>query len=271
MMAGELKMVNLGEINDQEYQMRTGGRGEAFDQLVESVRRDGILVPVLLCSSDLGFTVVAGHRRVAAAREIGLSEIPGYVVDRSRAEGWSGAFAENLFRKDLSPVELAAAVVDCLKSEVYDEETLARALGRSVNWIRFQAQVASWPDRLSLAVHTGKLSVAAARHLADIDDNVQRDMLIDYAVENGATARTTAAWFQAWQAGQGHRDPGEIEPVPGRPSVPTIEPWTPCVICGRQQKMIDLRYIPVCCECGEVVVELARKLTPSVPDGPVAG
>jgi len=253
-------MVKVGEIDDTYFQMRAGVDEDSFKELLDSVLRDGVLVPILLHVSDAGYSVVAGHRRLAAARLAGHTDIPGYVVEKKETSGWSGAFAENLFRKDLSAIELAAAVCDCIKAGTYTEETLARALGRSRQWIRFYTEVASWPDDLSLAVHLGRLSVSAAHHLAEISDAVHRAMLVQYACENGATARVTAAWLQAWKAGQVSQDPGGIPPAAGREGVPPIEPYTPCVICSRQQKMIDLHYTPVCDGCSGLLVDLAREL-----------
>ena len=97
-------------------------------------------------------------------------------------------------------------------------------------------------------------------NLVRITDLAHRSLLVDYAVENGATARTTAAWFQAWQVGENLSNPGEIEPVEGQPSLPPVIPYTPCVICGNQQKMAHLSYMPVCAECSEIVLATAREV-----------
>lgn len=260
-MANELMMVKVEEINDKVYAMRETVRDDTFGDLVASIRRNGVLVPVLLSYTDLGFLLVAGHRRVAAAREIGLAEIPGYIIEGDRAGAWDGAFAENLFRKDLSAVELAAAIKDCIASGGYTVETIARGLGRSDQWIQLYLSIADWPVDLSVAVHSGRLSVAAARNLAEITDEHHRSMLVDYAVENGATARITAAWLQAWHAGKPTQEPESTEPLPAGSPLPPIEPYTPCVVCGHQKRMAEHRYLPVCTQCQEIVVDLARQLS----------
>lgn len=259
-MPNELAMVQVREINDKDYRVRATIRDDTFDDLVASIGRSGVLVPILLLRTDMGFSLVAGHRRFAAACEIGLQEIPAYITDGDRDDAWSGSFAENLFRRDLSPIELAAAIKDCVASGGYTIETIAKSLGRSDQWIRLYLDIADWPADLSVAVHAGRLSVAAARNLAEIDDDGHRQMLVDYAIENGATARITAAWLQAWQAGKPTREPATTEPVAGGSSLPPLEPYTPCVVCGGQQKMINLRYLPVCTGCQDIVVDLARQL-----------
>lgn len=259
-MPRKLMSVKLEFIKDVEYQMRLAFDDCDFDELVESIKRHGVLVPVLLERKGDVFSVVAGHRRVAAASKAGLSEIPCNVLDSVDGQGWGYAFAENIFRKDLSAIELAGCVKDCLESDEWDEEKLARGIGRSVQWIRLYRSIAEWPADIQEAMHVGKISVSAARNLVMIDDEVQRRMLTDYAVENGATARITAAWLQSYQMTKAVADPGEVKPAAGRSVLPPIEPFTPCVICGQQFKMIELHYTPICTGCTEVVLSASREI-----------
>jgi len=79
-------------------------------------------------------------------------------------------------------------------------------------------------------------------------------------VENGATARITAAWLQSYEVGKLTADPGTTEPVPGRSALEPVIPYTPCVICGEQFKMIDLHFTPICTGCSDVVLAGAREV-----------
>ncbi|MBA7613790.1 Nucleoid occlusion protein [subsurface metagenome] len=260
MESGKLSHVQVSLIDDHDYRMRAVDEDDALGELVASVRRIGIIVPLLLKRQGERFSVMAGHRRFIVASLVGLLEVPAYVFDADAKIGWDAAFAENLYRRDLSPIEEAAAIDDCLKSGHFNTKSIARALGRSNAWIEDRRELINWPEDVSLAVHLGKLSVSAARNLVRITDALHRSLLVDYAVENGATARTTAAWFQAWQVGVTVTDPGEIEPVEGSPGLPPVVPYTPCVICGRQEEMAHLSYMPVCSSCSDVVVAMAREV-----------
>jgi len=259
----ELKNVETIKINDADYKMRESIGGEAFDELVSSIMRDGLLVPILLRPVEDGYTIVAGHRRFAAVTKLGWHYIAAQILGKDEQVGWGGAFAENMFRQDLTPLEEAAAVQDCVEGGGYTIETLSRALGRSVNWVNDRLDMMGWPDDVLAVVHSGALSVSAARNLAAIDDEVHRGMLVEYAVSNGATARITAAWAQSFQAGKICNEPGEIEPVPANSVLPPIEPYTPCVMCGRKYKMVELRYTPICSDCSPLLVDLARKISAS--------
>lgn len=256
----ELKNVAVIEINEDDYKMRESIGGEAFDELVSSVMRDGLLVPILLRPVDDGYTIVAGHRRFAAVSKLGWHFIPAQILGKDEEIGWGGAFAENMFRQDLTPLEEAAAVQDCIENGTYNIDTLSRALGRSVGWVESRLAMMKWPDDVLAVVHAGSLSVSAARNLAGIDDETHRSMLVEYAVSNGATARTTAAWLQSFEAGKMCSDPGEVQPLSANSVLPPIEPYTPCVMCSRKFKMVELRYTPICSDCSPLLVDLARKI-----------
>ncbi|MBA7666514.1 Nucleoid occlusion protein [subsurface metagenome] len=260
MESGKLSHVPVNLIDDQEYRMRVVEDDDVFLELVASIRRIGIIVPILLKRQGERYSVMAGHRRFTAASVVGLIDVPSYIFEGGSTIGWDAAFAENLYRKDLSPIEEAAAIDDCLKSGSFTIDTIAAALGRSVAWVLDRVDLISWPEDVSLAVHLGKLSVSAARNLAKIVDPSHRTLLVDYAIDNGATARTTAAWLQAWRAGVQTTDPSETEPEAGRTALPPVTPYTPCVICGRQEKMTDLSYAPTCPDCSELIVAMARKV-----------
>lgn len=256
----ELKNVEVIQIHDDDYKMREAIGGDSFDELVSSIMRDGLLVPILLRPVEDGYTVVAGHRRFAAVSKLGWHFIPAQILGKDEDVGWNGAFAENMFRQDLTPIEEAAAVLDCIDSKKYTIDGLSRALGRSVGWVNDRLEMMRWPGDVLAVVHSGGLSVSAARNLAGIDDETHRGMLLEYAVSNGATARITAAWLQSFQAGKICNDPGEVEPVPANSVLPPIEPYTPCVMCSRKFKMVELRYTPICADCSPLLVDLARKI-----------
>ncbi|MHC4175651.1 MAG: ParB/RepB/Spo0J family partition protein, partial [Planctomycetota bacterium] len=110
------------------------------------------------------------------------------------------ALAENLFRRDLSPVEMAVAVVALIKEGGMDHEQVASICHRATAWVREQEEIVGWPSDVQKAVHDGWLSVSAPSNLALVDNDVYRRFLLSEAKETGATARATAEWFYAWRS-----------------------------------------------------------------------
>lgn len=259
-MSRELKRVKLCDVVGDKFDVRLEVGDDGFEDLVASIRRDGVLVPVLLVDAVEGFTVVAGHRRCAAARRAGLDEVPAMVVGAEEGLGWRGSFAENMFREDLSPLEQAAAVGDALASGDFDVDSLAAAVGRSRDWVDGRLVILSWPVDVQQAVHKGGLSLGGGFQLAQITDEAQRLMFINYAIENGASVRTCAAWLQSWRAGGGGADGGEVVPAEPVVRTPPAELMTECVLCGEAKRCVELSYQPVCGECGNTLVTIGEQL-----------
>lgn len=245
----EVRSISLEKIRVGEYAQRIDSEDNGIAELAASIRRVGLLVPVVVVGVGDVFTVVAGHRRIAAAAEAGLDSVPAIVRASGGAEAKEISFAENLFRKDLSPIELAAAIKDCLDQVTLTVDELAVGLHRSANWVRTQVSLLAWPDDVLEVIHSGKMSVSAASNLALVSDDVYRGFLLRQAVENGATARATAAWLQAWRAMEPVELAVERDPVPpGERSTPCV-PQAPCLVCSDVYRTDELSHVPVCVSC----------------------
>jgi ParB family chromosome partitioning protein len=102
---------------------------QALAELADSIRKHGILQPVLFCPGEQGsVTVVAGERRIAAAKMAGVLTIPAIMVEGNTDEI---ALVENLQRKDLTPLEEAEALDRIMKRHNYKQEDLTSVVGKS--------------------------------------------------------------------------------------------------------------------------------------------
>lgn len=259
------KVVYLAaeKLESTKFDIRADINDEGIAALGASIGRVGVLVPLLVSSEGDKFHVVAGHRRLHAARLAGLHELPcivGRAVDATNREC---SIAENLFRKDLSPMEEAAAIKDWLDTGSVEISYIAEAMKRTEEWAKSRLDLLDWPEELQAAIHQGIISVSAARNLAQITDDAYRGSLVIMAVENGATARTTAAWLQAWQAARPLTEAATVEPVPGRPVTAPVVPFSPCTVCETQIQSDKMPFMPICMNCLEAVKELGRQLRQS--------
>jgi ParB family chromosome partitioning protein len=229
-----------------------------MDDLVASVRRDGILVPLIVRPCGERFVVVEGHRRREAAIRAGLVRVPCQIQEGDVTLSRRIAFVCNLFRKDPTPVELGVAIARAVADGAASEEELAKGLNRSVEWVKRQVAMMQWPEEVLQAIHAAKISVAAAANLAAVGDDVYRNFLLDHAVLNGATARTTAAWLQQWEAGQPAPVAITAPPLEGdRPAGPMV-PQAPCLCCGGVHRTDELSHVPLCAPC----IQRVRHLGP---------
>jgi ParB family chromosome partitioning protein len=249
----DLKMIPVCNIRSQEHSQRIEIDEEKMSELVASVREDGLLQPITVKADGEEFVVVFGHRRLEACKRAGWNEIPAFVAvgDEARLRGMT--FSENFFRTDLSPVELAFAIAEEHKSGRMTIERMAAGFKRSPDWIRRQIAICGWPPDVLDGIHTGKLSVAAAENLACITEEFYRQSLVRQAVENGATARTTSAWLQAWRSMLPLENAIQQQPAPGQDLPQPMVPQAPCLACHNVFRTDELSHVPLCCTCIKII------------------
>lgn len=192
--------IELEEIDAGENPLRLEGENKGIAELAESISRIGLINPLVVAPGydGNGYRLIAGHRRFAACRRAGLKEVQVRIIESDQREICEIALAENLFRKDLGPVEMAVAVVALIKEGGMAREQVASICHRPTAWVREQEEIVSWSADMQNAVHNGWLSVSAASNLALVHDDAHRRSLLNQAKQNGATARATAAWLQEW-------------------------------------------------------------------------
>ena len=156
--------IPLEKITPNPQQPRIQFDGEGIAELASSIRRHGVLQPIVVSRNGDGYELVAGYRRVLAARAAGKTTIPAVVREdvRDRLEL---ALVENLQRADLNAIETARAYK--LLMETYDltQEELAERVGKSRSHVANMLRTLSAPQPLQDAVLEGKISEGHLRAL----------------------------------------------------------------------------------------------------------
>lgn len=245
----DVKELLISQIQVGEHRKRTDQEDEEIRELAASIKSIGVLEPVIVTSKEGIYTLVAGHRRIAACAFAGLSVIPAIIRSDDKAIAAEVSLAENFFRRDLSPVELASAIRECIDNGVMTIEVLAKAMHRSQQWICDQAKMTTWAPEILQAIHFKHISVSAGRNLAAIDDAQYRAFLLKNAVENGVTARVTAAWLQAYQLSRPPEEALQKQPEEGPQPAALVIPQSACMFCCMMFRTDALNYMPVCGTC----------------------
>jgi len=206
--------VGIEKIDAGENPLRLEGKNKGIDELAESISRIGLINPLVVVPENGRYSLIAGHRMFAACRRAGLKEVQVCIVEGNRWDICEIALEEYLFSKDLSPVETAVAVVALIKEGGMNRQQVANICRRSTAWVQEQEEIVSWPADVQQACHEGWLSVSAASNLALVEEDDHRKFLLSQAEEHGATARTTAAWLQAWRSSVPLREPLQLNFVP---------------------------------------------------------
>jgi len=155
-------------------------------ELVNSVKEQGILQPlgvIKTSTGKAGYQLIAGHRRLAAARKAGLSEVPVIVLDHldTRAKQIEAMLVENGRRTDLTPVEEAAAY-EQLTIEGVSVAGIAKATGRSQKTVKSRLELTALPKVAAEALHSHQISLAdaelvlSATPFPEISEALERDL-----------------------------------------------------------------------------------------------
>ena len=254
----EVKELLVSQIERGEHEERFDYEGDEFEDLVASISRDGVLEPLIVKVDGDRFVLVNGHRRLRACERLGIGVVPCKVQEGDAATMARVEFVVNLFRKDPTPVELAVRIAKAAESGSIDLAELAKGLQRSTEWVKRQMAMLEWPEDVLRQIHAGKISVSAAANLARVTDEAYRRFLLGNAVVNGATARTTAAWLQQWEAGQPAAVAVEAEPVEGQAAAVPMVPQGPCLCCKGIHRTDEMSHVPLCARCIQRVMHLSE-------------
>ena len=123
--------IPLARIRENPRQPRLRMDDEALASLAESIRQHGVIQPILVTETIDGYTLVAGERRVRAARIAGLERIPAIVRQLADRQQLELALVENLQREDLDPMEAARAYRQLMDEFSFTQEDLATRVGRA--------------------------------------------------------------------------------------------------------------------------------------------
>lgn len=248
-MSDRWRSIRVGSIDAGENETRLDMDDEEIADLAVSIGRIGMINPMVVRAKGDRFVIIAGHRRFEAAKRCGCGSVPCHVEYSENPQRKEIAIAENLFRADLSAVETACMIKDLVDNEVMDVAAVAKAMHRSAHWVVAQLDLLCWPDDILAAVHGRKLSVSAASNLAVVTDDTYRNFLLRNAVDSGASARTTAAWLQAWRASAPAAEAVESEPLAGGTGVNPACPQAPCIACGEVKRTDALATVLMCPLC----------------------
>lgn len=190
----------------------------ALEELAASIRELGVLQPLLLQRRPEGrFELIAGERRLRAARRAGLDRVPAVIVQTDPRGSLERALVENLHRADLNPIEEGSAYRQLIEEGGLTQEALAARLGRSRVSITNTLRLLDLPTSTQRLLAEGKLTAGHGKALLGLGGNPFQDRLARRAVQEGLSVRETEDLVRRYGAisEAGPARPGES--VPGRP------------------------------------------------------
>ncbi len=179
-----LAEVPVGAIQPNRRQPRSLFDDEALQALALSIQEVGILQPIVVRKAGAGYELIAGERRLRAAKLAGLATVPIILRDSDDSESLREALIENIHRENLNPVELAEAFRELLEELGLKQETLAERLGVSRSHVANTIRLLQLPSDVQQLLAEGKVQAGHGRALLALADaEAQRSLALRAVAE----------------------------------------------------------------------------------------
>lgn len=230
--AGDQSVVHVDLIERNPFQPRQDFDQTALNELVDSIRQHGVLQPILVRSAGGGYQLIAGERRLIAARKAGLQEVPCRVLSLTDQQVSEVALEENLKRQDLNVLEKATAFQDYLNRFGCTIEDLSRRLSLDRSTVSNMLRLLELPEAVKTDLMADKITGGHARTLLSLKDSSQQEEFSQRIQKEGLSVRKTEEAVREVLA-----ESGDILPMKGKKpkSETTVVELTPHVLSLRDQ------------------------------------
>jgi len=181
--------VPIERVRANPYQPRRSFDEESLVGLADSIREVGVLQPILVRQADDGFELIAGERRLRAAKRAGLTEVPVIVRTADDVASLEQALVENLHRQDLNPLDEAAAYQQLIEDFGYTQDQVAQRVGRSRASVANLLRLFQLTPAVQKLVGDELLSAGHAKALLGHPDRAYQEALARRAVSEGLSVR----------------------------------------------------------------------------------
>lgn len=194
--AGGVQRLGVGQIDSNPSQPRQDFNPSEMQSLAESIAAHGLLQPVVVRRVEDRYQLIAGERRLRAAREAGWADVPASVIEADERQMAELAIVENLQRKDLNPLEKAAAFQRYLEVYACTQEELAARLRLDRSTVANLIRLLELPQPVQETIRQGKITQGHARALLPLGEEHEQIEFSRRIQQEGLSVRQTEALVQ---------------------------------------------------------------------------
>jgi len=156
-----------------------------MEELVKSIKTYGIIQPLVVTQKDGDFELIAGERRLRAAKSAGLTKVPVIVREVAEQEKLEMALVENLQREDLNSIDMAMAYRKLIDEFNLNQEEVAKRVGKSRPTITNTLRMLNLPEEIQLALIEGKIRESHAKYIAGLETEEKQMILFRKILHKG--------------------------------------------------------------------------------------
>ena len=185
-----LKNLKIVDVEPNREQPRKRFDQEALEELAESIKKYGLIQPIVVSPKENYYEIIAGERRWRASKLAGLTEIPVIVRENDERKNKEIALIENIQREDLNAYEKAVGIKNLMQDYSLTQEEVAKILGKSRSTIANSVRILNLDPRVLEFAKEGKITEGHCKALMAITDPEKQYSSAVRMIENGESVRT---------------------------------------------------------------------------------
>ncbi len=182
---------DIGLIQPNRYQPRLRFSDDELEDMARSIRQQGIIQPLLVRKDNNGYELIAGERRLRAAKKAGLKQVPVLVKTITDTDMLEMSIIENVQRSDLNPLEEAEAYYRLITEFGLTQDQAADRVGKSRSAVANFLRLRQLPELIKGSIMDGDLSMGHARALLGTATSAQQNSVFRAIIAKGLSVRET--------------------------------------------------------------------------------
>jgi ParB family chromosome partitioning protein len=182
--------LDIDKISPNPYQPRQNFDDDALDELAESLKRHGLLQPIVVMEKDGEYQLIAGERRLRASKRAGFDTIRAIIADPKLSQIRELALIENIQRENLNPIELALSYKELISDNKITQEELATIIHKSRAQITNTLRLLNLTSSTQEMIVEGKISQGHAKVLVGLDGETE-EKVVNTIIGNKLNVRDT--------------------------------------------------------------------------------
>lgn len=257
--------VNLGDLSLPSFQAHRETSQEHIKEISDSIKLIGVIEPLIVRRTDKGLEIVAGCVRYRAALLAGLKAVPCIILNLDLKESEILKLHENVKRIPLDHVDQGHTFIMMMKTFNMTEKEISESVGKSIPYISQHISLVRLGNELTKAVKDKLISFSQARELMRVDDPVERNRLLRYCQEDGATVQVLQRWVQEHLRDISKSPPSEQVVHTSRSDLEDIHVSRPCEACDKLTEISKIYSLLLCKHCHDTIKQAIFDEKKAVP------
>ncbi len=211
---GETGIVKLAMVQPNPDQPRTNFKPEEIEELAGSIKKEGLLQPILVRKVGDHYQIIAGERRWQACKSLGMEEVPVRFWNADNDKALELALIENIQRSDLNPIEEAYGYKRLMERKGMTQSELAKAVSKGRSTIANALRLLDLPEQAQQLLFEGKITAGHARAILSVNDPEGRKKLTEKLMSEKLSVRQTEQIARLMSGREKALEEGKAKRVP---------------------------------------------------------